>query len=65
MPAVLQVTSSGKMGKMGPQPNGGQTPPHPSVPASLQAGNTGSAILQKLSGMLGGGNPQRNKITLM
>ena len=59
MPALLQ-NLIGKMGP-GPQPNGGQTPPTPAVPAGLQAGNTGSSILQKLSGVLGGGNPQQEQ----
>lgn len=45
------------MGKMGPQPSGGTTPPTPPVPAGMQAGNTGSGIMQKLSGLLGGGDP--------
>lgn len=43
----------------------GQTTPGPSAPSSgisnappsMQAGNTGSSIMDKLSGLLGGGNP--------
>jgi hypothetical protein len=60
MPAVLQNL----IGKMGPQPIGGQTPPTPAVPAGLQAGSTPgpmSGVLQKISGMLGGGNPAQDQ----
>lgn len=40
----------------------GQTPPTPgtgipNLPANMAAGNTGSSIMDKLSGLFGGGNP--------
>lgn len=54
MPAALQKLMGNMQPGQGPQ---GQTPPTPAVPAGLQAGNTGSSILQKLSGMFGGGDP--------
>jgi hypothetical protein len=62
MSAVLQNV----MAKMGPA--GSQTPPgQPGqpLPASFQASNGQSGIMQALSGLFGGGNPQQDQNNAM
>jgi hypothetical protein len=62
MPAALQNLIGNASAKMDPnQPNGGQTPPTPTVPAGLQPGNTSSSVMQWLSGKFGGGDPAQEQ----
>lgn len=59
MPAALQGLIGNAGNKIGgPQP--GPSAPSsgvPNLPGSMQAGNSSSGIMDKISGMLGGGNP--------
>jgi hypothetical protein len=50
--SLISNASEGK-----PAPANAMTP----LPANLQAGNTSSGIMQKISGLLGGGNPMQQQ----